>query len=433
MLTTGMFGTGLAGSARSEIENADDSRLKQRLSFYADKGTGIKPEAGVGAYVHKATLTNIYDGDADLMRLRTGNARAFESAVLDAGFSGYLTRMDGTQSGQVVMLGAQTVTPELLGTGPVKGAKVVPQAAKREQDLGDRLMDNKSLPAGQLKPDAWARVLMTAMPEEAAQLMDIGALEGDQAMFKDELASLARKLDGQIRKSADRAMSEYAAVEAKYKGTDQWMKAPNGEATKLSERQWVQVRTPSFIKWFGDWTKGGIWSRNDVSKAVGENGEPLVVYHGSDKGGFTEFEAPTGKGRGDLGIWTTPDYGMAKSYVRKGRAKDVDLSEKTRGELQDLGYEFNEGYTIKGQTDVGIFESEEALLKEFDLDDGDEIIGAVEVKDPNGYSVDGVREYGYLHPSIEDAVDTVNLNLEGEAGSTPGVYALFINTRNPYE
>ncbi len=32
-----------------------------------------------------------------------------------------------------------------------------------------------------------------------------------------------------------------------------WMRAPNGEPTKLTERQWLQVRTPSFKRWFGDW------------------------------------------------------------------------------------------------------------------------------------------------------------------------------------
>ncbi|MDR0413401.1 MAG: hypothetical protein LBH61_06350, partial [Dysgonamonadaceae bacterium] len=32
-----------------------------------------------------------------------------------------------------------------------------------------------------------------------------------------------------------------------------FMKAPNGKATKLNERQWLQVRTKAFKKWFGDW------------------------------------------------------------------------------------------------------------------------------------------------------------------------------------
>lgn len=40
---------------------------------------------------------------------------------------------------------------------------------------------------------------------------------------------------------------------AKSDGT--WMKAPNGEPTNLTERQWVQVRTKAFKEWFGDWEK----------------------------------------------------------------------------------------------------------------------------------------------------------------------------------
>lgn len=39
--------------------------------------------------------------------------------------------------------------------------------------------------------------------------------------------------------------------EAQDNGT--FMKAPNGKPTKLTERQWLQVRTEAFKKWFGDW------------------------------------------------------------------------------------------------------------------------------------------------------------------------------------
>ena len=49
------------------------------------------------------------------------------------------------------------------------------------------------------------------------------------------------------------AQREYDEVVKRYKGTAQWLKAPNGKPSNLNERQWVQVRTPSFKKWFGDW------------------------------------------------------------------------------------------------------------------------------------------------------------------------------------
>lgn len=62
---------------------------------------------------------------------------------------------------------------------------------------------------------------------------------------------------------------------AKANGT--YMKAPNGKPSKLNEKQWAQVRTQAFKKWFGDWENDPA----NASKVVDENGEPLVVYHNS--------------------------------------------------------------------------------------------------------------------------------------------------------
>lgn len=114
-LSTEFFGRGLKGSARDEIMSHPDERIKQRLSFYVDLGNGILPETGVGGRAHRAQLTNIYDSDLDPLKLRSADARAFESKVLDAGFSGYLSRMGGASQGQVILLGKQSVQPELLG------------------------------------------------------------------------------------------------------------------------------------------------------------------------------------------------------------------------------------------------------------------------------------------------------------------------------
>lgn len=75
--------------------------------------------------------------------------------------------------------------------------------------------------------------------------------------------------------------------------------APNGEPSVLFQsllkyyhrdrqkaiRAKAKVYSKSFIKWFGDWTSE---DKSNVSKAVDQNGEPLVVYHtGSD---FEEYD-----------------------------------------------------------------------------------------------------------------------------------------------
>ena len=45
------------------------------------------------------------------------------------------------------------------------------------------------------------------------------------------------------------------------------------------------MRTPAFKKWFGDWETDPA----NASKVVDENGEPMVVYHGSNYN-FNEFK-----------------------------------------------------------------------------------------------------------------------------------------------
>ena len=67
------------------------------------------------------------------------------------------------------------------------------------------------------------------------------------------------------------------ADEAKANGT--YLKAPNGKASNLNERQWVQVRTKAFKDWFGDWEN----DPENASKVVDENGEPKVVYHQTNR------------------------------------------------------------------------------------------------------------------------------------------------------
>ena len=97
-----------------------------------------------------------------------------------------------------------------------------------------------------------------------------------------------------------------------------FMKAPNGQPTNLNERQWLQVRTRAFKRWFGDWEN----DPQNASKVVDANGEPMVVYHGTAKD-FTVFgEGKKGWRTSKLRtFYFTPDYRMAmihSGYSRPG-------------------------------------------------------------------------------------------------------------------
>lgn len=78
--------------------------------------------------------------------------------------------------------------------------------------------------------------------------------------------------------------SEKEAIRQETVADGTFMKAPNGADTDLTEDQWLSVRTEAFKKWFGDWEH----DPENASKAVDENGEPKVVYHGSNQW-FTSF------------------------------------------------------------------------------------------------------------------------------------------------
>lgn len=123
-LEGGFYGTGLRGAERRRLEGADP-RLRQRIYFYVDTGKGITPEAGVGGVAHQVELRNLYDADANPLRLRGGDdGNAFEQAAIDAGFDGILVR----SMGMAVLLGRHIVPVESLGRQTRFAGEVVPLA-----------------------------------------------------------------------------------------------------------------------------------------------------------------------------------------------------------------------------------------------------------------------------------------------------------------
>ena len=101
--------------------------------------------------------------------------------------------------------------------------------------------------------------------EIAASGLKSSAEQAPVAAADDYALAYYRQL-GITEKEAQR---QYDEVVSRFKGTDLWMKAPNGEPTKLNERQWVQAQTAAFKEWFGD------------SNVVDENGDLMAVYHGT--------------------------------------------------------------------------------------------------------------------------------------------------------
>jgi hypothetical protein len=70
-------------------------------------------------------------------------------------------------------------------------------------------------------------------------------------------------------------------------------------------REHIQIKTPtsdSFKRWFGQ------------SVVVGDEKKPVVVYHGTNKGGFTEFK-PEKRDRHHNSFYVSDDIDVAETYV----------------------------------------------------------------------------------------------------------------------
>lgn len=81
--------------------------------------------------------------------------------------------------------------------------------------------------------------------------------------------------------------------------------APNGNVSNLPKNLYKYVRTDEFKSWFGDWEN----KPNYSSKVVDENGEPMIIYHGTNKK-FTVFRDGYHKDR----YFFTNDKELSKSY-----------------------------------------------------------------------------------------------------------------------
>lgn len=134
---------------------------------------------------------------------------------------------------------------------------------------------------------AWVRnhtgVQLKMTPNDIVQLAERMVKRlSDQEASPLNIAGIDNMPAGQAQFSqAPAPQSQVDAVRKQYEGTDSWMKAPNGLPSKLTELQWLQVRTPSFKNWFGDWENGqrtenatGLNERADRGVRQDKRGKP---------------------------------------------------------------------------------------------------------------------------------------------------------------
>ena len=155
------------------------------------------------------------------------------------------------------------------------------------------------------------------------QKFGVGLNENLEDMTLDEFTTIASRdiLGGE--KLHDKATGtdftheELSIIDtAKRDGTH--MKAPNGKPTKLTEKQWAQVRTKAFKEWFGDWEKATRIEKLRKAKAIEITGEEIAPS--DDLKQYKKNALDYGKAL--RGEYTNKDTG-AKVLLAKNALKEV--------------------------------------------------------------------------------------------------------------
>lgn len=191
-------------------------------------------------------------------------------------------------------------------------------------------------------------------PKEHGKLP--GLVKAIDAAIDGQSPTARYNLKDKTKPQVEAAAKEFTDTAKKHGGREAFDRARSEGKTKLNYQQWVQVRTPAFIEWFGDWENagreridkarhvrraqagskqeaaadtreaGGREDRNRVGTVLYgagtlmdlETGEPRVFYHGTseDIKAFN-LNHPTRKDSGWLGrgVYVASDVRMANTYA----------------------------------------------------------------------------------------------------------------------
>ena len=197
-LSGAYYGRGLKGAEATRLDASTDPRLKNRVYFYADQGAGIRPESGVGGHAHEVQLNNIYDPASRLIKPQA-DANAFESAVINAGFDGYMAPFGNNQSA-VVLLGQKHKAVPMRAIGQPLAAAAPQAAAPTTLTKGLLSREANAIDVGNI-PGAQVRMGNLQIPAGQTEAANVElARIGSDVRFSAKQKTVA---EGRIRRSIE--------------------------------------------------------------------------------------------------------------------------------------------------------------------------------------------------------------------------------------
>lgn len=169
--------------------------------------------------------------------------------------------------------------------------------------------------------------------------------------------------------------------------------SPKGTPSNLTREQYYYVRSKEFKDWFGDWEN----DPDNASQVLDENGEPLVVYHGTN----VEFDTFKNDNQNLLFHFGSKEAAIQRASTKGGEYHEIaaflnirnkyglddspnlELSTGLLSELYKAGYITKEQYAELRDSD----NIKEDIIKILGKDFGIEYINEYEDKGSKSYSV----------------------------------------------
>lgn len=145
--------------------------------------------------------------------------------------------------------------------------------------------------------------------KQSGDALPITKTQFDYAVYLENMPSEGLRFSRAAEKTDGGHSGSFGETARRYGGEAAYRRAEKDGKTVLSYRRWVQVRTPEFKAWFGDWEN----DPDNASKVVNpKTGEPLVVYHYTEEQ-FDTFNLNKARQSSDIPAFfftTDPEMGM---------------------------------------------------------------------------------------------------------------------------
>ena len=272
------FGSGIKGAEQARLSGAGvDPRIKRRVYFYLPVAGGIpQPEIGLGTNVYTANLSNLYDPQIKPMVGLPSTPNEMESAILDAGYRGYINRAQGTavvlnsdvpvkavgkSSEQAMVQRKPQVAAQKISTRE-EGGELVRKPTEREMMdiIKVRPELTKQAPSFKLEYGS-PRVAVDEAPAANAVLEEAGSTFMFSNRAKPEYTHVVFD-----PRNGDKVMGRYQSIEAARRGQDRLDNQYGGYRYQIREIKTNEVRFSS--RSIGDALQERI--NEDIEQVIGE-------------------------------------------------------------------------------------------------------------------------------------------------------------------